>query len=91
MDFFNTINLSGNKLKESRDKCSQQQLDVLEVFESKPKKYTAWMVHDELNKSMLITSVRRSMTQLVTKGYLRKTDEMKHERQGKPNYLYELL
>ncbi len=29
--FFNTINLSGNKLKESRDKCSQQQLDVLTV------------------------------------------------------------
>lgn len=85
--YYNTTSETGDNLKESHKKTESQQQKVLNYFinngESSPSK-----VASKLN--LLITSVRRCITDLTTDGHLKKTTKKVIGMYGKPEYIWEL-
>ena len=85
--YYNTTNETANNLKESHKKAESQQQKVLNYFisngESSPSK-----VASKLN--LLITSVRRCITDLTTDGHLEKTTKKVIGMYGKPEYVWKL-
>jgi len=88
LTFFNTIDLHGEALARATSECAEQDVRILQVFiNNHTRNFTPWEVCDHV-QGALFTSVRRSITTLTAKGYLVKTDEMRSERYGKPNYCW---
>lgn len=89
--FFNTINLSGNELKVKEEKCNQQEQRILDIMKvGQPvTPLEVSLFYDKLYPPAPITSIRRAMTCLTKKGYLRKLDEMKIEAYGSKNHYWE--
>lgn len=100
--YFNTTNETGKELHTAIKKASSQDKIIMELFTDRP---TSMFIGDEvlkyskLNKSTLLTSVRRSLTILskpIEKGkkkrpaLLRKTDTKKMGVYGVMCYCYRL-
>ena len=85
--YYNTTSETGDNLKESHKKAASQQQKVLIYFiyngESSPSKVAS-------NLNLLITSVRRCITDLTTDGHLEKTTKKVTGMYGKPEYVWEL-
>lgn len=90
--FFNTNNTNGNQLKLEWANANKQEEEIITFFSKNPNiLYTPFEVQDEVfGQKVPITSIRRAITNLTTKGRLRKTDHTKKGVYGKPNYCWVL-
>lgn len=88
--FFNTINLTGEKLKEAKEDCNAQEKNILAImpFERPMTPFEVLEIYNNKHNEVPITSIRRAMTGLTNKGHLQKTKEMKDGKFGKPNYCW---
>jgi len=89
--FFNTVKLPAPELKAEKVQASIQNDRVLEIFRAKGKltPLEAWRAYCDVFPECPATSIRRSITVLTGLGLLTKTNEMKKEIYGKPNYIWE--
>jgi hypothetical protein len=90
-DFFNTTNEPMNKVREYREKATAQQIRILNYFrERQGSNYTP----DEIQKNIAefwetpITSIRRSMTNLTTMGFLTKLPGKRMGRYGRMTHIW---
>ena len=90
MSFFNTIGFRGKKLKKATEKAKSQTELVLEFFKKNNKGYyTPVEVHKALFTSETpLTSVRRAMSDLTSKGKINQTARQKQGAFGKLNYCW---
>ena len=91
--FFNTINLTGADLAESRAKNGTQDARMLELFR-KYRRMTpveALRAYNGLYDEIPLTSARRSITVLTGLKMLRKLPDMKMGLYGKPNFVWEII
>lgn len=96
-EFFNTTHLSGESLIAAKNKCSAQESRILEMM-IEGTHYTPFDIHRAYNDfypNTPITSIRRAITCLTKKGYLKKLSkeekELKTEIFGSPNHYWEKL
>tara|TARA_R110002020_G_scaffold120869_1_gene275204 strand:- start:744 stop:1040 length:297 start_codon:yes stop_codon:yes gene_type:complete len=87
--YYNTTNETGKDLKESHKKTKSQQERILEIFKTS-KSASPSQVMLALPVGTLITSVRRSITDLTKQGHLEKTPEKRKGLYGKPEYIWKL-
>ena len=90
LDFFNTPHETGTELTASREKCSAQNQRILEVFTTTLTPLSPSYVWINLNKEILLTSIRRGITTLTKLGLLKKTTEQSQGYYGKKEYLWRL-
>jgi hypothetical protein len=96
--FFNTVNLSGEKLERAKARALSQENLIKEIFMANPdKKISPSQMLQIFSKKYdlhpPIVSIRRAMTSLTysQKGMvLRKTEEQAMGSYGVPEYLWEL-
>jgi hypothetical protein len=87
--FFNTTNLSGAELIESREAAMTQNDKVLRYFRDHSRRaFTPIEVSSALG-SMLLTSVRRAITTLTAQGKLIRTANKTREKYGAVNYKWQ--
>lgn len=88
--YFNTTKLSKEKLIEANAEALDQEVAILEIFKknSPLSPSDAWRIFERNYRSILLTSVRRSVTNLTTKGYLIKTSVQKIGVYKKPEYVW---
>jgi len=95
LNFFNTTHLNGAALEEKIIKCNRQERLILDIMKvGQP--MTPFEVHNFWDKRQYgdvpITSIRRAMTCLTAKGFLRKLDGVKKiERYGDQNHCWEKI
>ena len=89
--FHNTINLDGKTLdKAMKDAHSIEQL-IYNVFKKyKKNTFTPCELHDQIKEKVLLTSIRRGITNLTNEGKLVKTDIQRMGKYGKPNYAWKV-
>lgn len=91
MSFFNTIGLTGNKLRKAVEQCQTQNEIILEIFRIK-KELTPVECHKIFEKSTgtstPLTSIRRGITQLTSRGNLIKTELKRNGLYGVENYVW---
>lgn len=81
--FYNTTGLSGDELKDKRKKVAGQTAKILKLFEDHPHTlFTPWQVYYHFGQQLMITSIRRAITDLTTDGLLEKCDR---KRSGPAN------
>jgi hypothetical protein len=94
MSFHNTIDIAGKTLKAAKKKVNEQEKLIMTYFKKHPYAMpTPWQVLDWLKENghdMLITSVRRSLTNLSDAGKLIKSTVQFQGPQGKPNHAWML-
>lgn len=86
--FYNSINLMGVELETAQIKCTRQEYRIFQIFKS-GNAYTPFEIQEIYQRQfpeVPITSIRRAITNLESKGVLKKTQTMKAERYGKPNH-----
>jgi plasmid rolling circle replication initiator protein Rep len=89
MNYYNTTNEKGDNLKENTIKAISQDNVILKYFkDNKGVKLSPSMVLNRTNLKCPITSIRRSMSNLTSEGYLIKTDEKVTGIYGRPEYLW---
>lgn len=94
ISFHNTIQLSGNELKEAIVKCKRQEDKIYLLMKGKPSKtaYEVWDLYCSILPLVPITSIRRALTNMCKETPPRMIKGSKHlmkqERMGKPNYKY---
>jgi len=90
MKFHNSINLKGKELEKAIAKTKGQSKKIMVFMEANHlKSYTPPEVHEALfDESVPLTSVRRSLTNLTSKGHLRQTDEKREGLYGSENYCW---
>ena len=92
MSYYNTNNERGETLTRSRRRVNVQEREIIAVFNGRPgRKMTPFDVQDDVGHHVPITSIRRAITNLTTKGTLTKCDIMKAGRYGKMNHCWELV
>lgn len=91
--FFNTIGLSGEDLGKAKAQTGKQDTRVLNIFKELGKltPLEAWRAYCSIFPECPATSIRRSITVLTGLKMLRKTEDMKTEAFGKPNYIWEYV
>ena len=92
--FFNTVNLKGEKLKESWKAALTQQERVLFILKANKKGMTPSDVHKiycHYWNTCPITSIRRAMSNLTENGDLEKTQNQAEGIYGKPNYIWKYI
>lgn len=87
IDFFNTINSVGSELKKFEQDAKSQEDLVFELFRLK-KVAMAWFQVQGFLEDMNRESLKRSLTNLKTKGKLIKTKNKVTGTAGKPCYQY---
>lgn len=88
--YYNTNKETGTVLQDSRQRTVSQEKDILNYF-TLYGEWTADEVWENLYyRSILLTSVRRAISTLVTKGELIKTPKMKMGCFGKMVHVYSL-
>lgn len=88
--FHNTCGLNQLTLVFAEEKAQKQDELVLAFFKlNQGRQFTPLQVHDQL-PHIMFTSIRRAITNLTKKGFLKKLDTTVPERFGKPNHLYSL-
>jgi hypothetical protein len=86
----NTTNESGSTLDKLEAKAKQQEKIILELFQSTKEELTPFDVSALTGGIWPIQSVRRSITNLTTYGYLEKTTHLKTGGYGRRNYAWKL-
>ena len=91
----NTTNLTGTNLDEANDKAQGQQVAIMQFFTARPGgEYTACQVYGYLTKehnhTLLLTSVRRAITNLASAGLLIKTANRQVGAYGALAYTWKL-
>lgn len=90
-DYYNTNNENGQTLNDSNVKAKSQEDKIIVFFGFVEQRFTADEVWESLfNRENLLTSVRRAMSNLCTKGLLVKCDSMKMGLYGKNVHYYKL-
>jgi len=96
-NFFNTISLDGEELKEAKKRSNKQSDIILQFFTIyKGQLFTPAEVHHYLLANSLIpdntpiTSIRRAITCLTADGELIKTNTVKKGPMGMVNYCWRL-
>ena len=88
--FYNTTNLNGTDLKKSRGRAESQTEKILRFFLAHPDRaFTPAEVYRAMD-GFLLTSVRRSMSDLTKSGDLIKTDSRALGNFGSANYKWAL-
>jgi hypothetical protein len=73
--YYNTTTLSGRELRQYETAAAGQESDVLALFQTYPDRdFSPDDVHQRVLQDAPITSVRRAMTNLTTRGLLVKTE-----------------
>jgi Fe2+ or Zn2+ uptake regulation protein len=94
MSFHNTINIAAKTLKEAKKKVNEQEALIMTYFKKHRNAMpTPWQVHEWMKATgheILITSVRRGLTNLSDAGKLIKSDVLFQGPQGKPNHAWML-
>lgn len=90
--FHNTIGLRSKDLLLAESNCINQEEHVLRFFnENKDKDFTPAEVHNSIFKNWSpITSTRRAITNLTSKGSLEKTENKRKGDYGMMNYAWKL-
>ncbi len=94
MSYYNTTHESGQTLVEAKVKANTQNELIMDFFKGGAK-FTPWGVYSQLlslgriSNSVPITSIRRSISDLCSQGYLVKLNEKRREKLGKANYFYQ--
>lgn len=84
LSFFNTVPVIGNELRESLIRADKQDQNILEWFRYyHALEFTPCEVWNVFKDTMLLTSVRRSITTLTNNGLLIKTGNKKKGIYGK--------
>lgn len=101
LSFHNTTNLKDEELKEAEIKCSKQEREILEYYNGfnaydwselgVPPSMVWRNVFGGKEGKTLLTSVRRAITNLTKKGYLRKTDIKVKGPYGAKEHCWELI
>ena len=88
--YFNTLGETGEELEQSQAHTEHQEAVILGFFKShRGRRFTPFEVRSIINwHAKPITSVRRAMTNLTSRGFLVKTAEMRMEQLGKPNHTW---
>ena len=90
MSFYNTINLNGADLKKSTGRAESQTEKILRFFLAHPDRaFTPAEVYRAMD-GFLLTSVRRSMSDLTKSSDLIKTDSQALGQFGSANYKWML-
>ena len=87
--YYNTTSETGDELKESRKKSISQSDKVLDFFKTH-KRATPSEVLVGCDSGMLLTSVRRCISDLTKDNYLEKTDEKKKGMYGKSEFIWQI-
>lgn len=93
MSYYNTTKLSGATLFDSIEKCKSQDDTVLRFFKENPNGvFSACDIYKKIfeSRGSLLTSVRRSITNLTISGDLIKTDQSKTGIYGKKVFMWKL-
>lgn len=93
MSYFNTVHLSGEDLKNAIIRAKNQDEAIMHLFLNTRKTYSPsriLTIMQKAGKQWPIVSVRRSLTNLTTKGELVKKNEMVEGAYGSPEHLWEL-
>lgn len=89
--YYNTTGETGEALRRFREKASGQDVRVMDLF---IQKHDALMtpcdVWAELGRQDVLTSIRRSITNLTREGYLIKTSAKTKGIFGRPCFLWKL-
>lgn len=89
MNYYNTNGERGKELKASEKRASSQNMAVMRLFQSKPKKgRTALNVYLNLSVNSPESSYRRACHTLCKNGLLKETGEMVTDIYRKPNRVY---
>tara|TARA_R110000824_G_scaffold100738_5_gene239421 strand:- start:349 stop:699 length:351 start_codon:yes stop_codon:yes gene_type:complete len=88
--YYNTTSETGNDLKESHKKSISQSDKVLEFFKENKKATPSDVLIGLRNSQMLLTSVRRCISDLTKDNYLEKTDKKKKGMYGKKEYVWQI-
>ena len=89
--YYNTTTLSGRELRQYETAAAGQESDVLALFQTYPDRdFSPDDVHQRVLQDAPITSVRRAMTNLTTRGLLVKTERKTLGRYGRPAHLWRL-
>lgn len=90
--FFNTIHLEGQELKQAKEQTGLQDQRVLEIFKELGNltPLACSRAYDARFSPAPCTSIRRSINTLTGQGRLKKTSEMKIDIYGKKNYVWQL-
>lgn len=96
MTYYNTTNITGRNLANRRKQAKGQQTIVAEYFRKHPKKkITASELTKQLKAKMLlskrtpITSIRRALSDLKTKGTIRKLPQTRIGPYRQPEHLFQ--
>jgi len=91
-NFFNTTKLSGKDMVHERFNASRQEDKILRYFKDNQGAFSPAHLWEVLfkNDGVPITSVRRAITGLTSKGLLVKTDKKVTGEYGKANYCWKL-
>jgi len=92
--YFNSVPTEGKDLVQKNEIASSQERTILQWFQSKGEgvNFTAWEVYNAAGIKMSFASVKRSMTNLMTNGFLAKTLELRPGEFGErhPNRALEI-
>lgn len=89
--FYNTVRATHPELGRYEEKAKGQQAKILAEFKEFPWPTPPSQIWTRVfQERCLLTSVRRSMTNLTNNGDLVKTDKQVRGRYGKPEYLWKL-
>ena len=92
-DFHNTINAQDEELKQHEAKSETQGERILRIFSGHPERsFTPCEIHNSLGTidQPLLTSIRRSITNLTRDGYLERTSTRRLGAHGAMNYTWQL-
>jgi Fe2+ or Zn2+ uptake regulation protein len=87
IDFYNTVKMQGDELKLCKVRAKDQKSAVLGFLKTHSGKWTAYEIHEGMNECMLITSIRRCLTDLFHAGEI-KHDSYKREKYNVKNKQY---
>ena len=93
LNFFNTTELKPEPLALAIAQACNQNERVLKIFKRMDCKLTPLQVSEIYNNiypECPVTSLRRSITVLTTKGLLVKCNEQRNEKYGHPNYYWRI-
>ena len=92
MDFHNTIDAQDEELKQHEAKAESQGDRILRIFKGRPERdFTPCEIEEKLwDDAPLLTSVRRSITNLTRDGYLERTNTRRLGAHGAMNYTWQL-
>lgn len=89
LQFFNTTNLSREKLREASFKAVGQNKLILDFFHRFPEReFTPFEVQRNTGIKAPITSIRRAINTLTREGYLVKTEVKREGDYGTLNYTW---